>query len=218
MVPDLLAAWCAALPDAEAGDAATTGRDLLARWAEPHRRYHTQTHLADVLRVVDGHGSHADDPGAVRLAAWYHDAVYDPTRTDNEELSAALAAATLPRLRVGPSRVTEVARLVRLSASHNPLPGDHNGALLCDADLSILAAEPPRYAAYARAIREEYAHVADPAFRSGRAAVLRALLELPALFHVPRLARAWEAPARANVARELTDLAGDASGGAGRNR
>ncbi|CCA57354.1 hypothetical protein SVEN_4068, partial [Streptomyces venezuelae ATCC 10712] len=76
--------------------------------------------------------------------------------------------------------MTEVARLVRLTTSHDPAPGDLNGETLCDADLAILATAPDTYQGYAAAVREEYAFVPDDAFREGRAAVLRHLLDSPA--------------------------------------
>ncbi len=206
-VGDLLTAWHATLPaSAPAGLAARVGEDLLARWSEPHRHYHTLNHLGVVLAVVEEHSSRAEDPAAVRLAAWYHDAIYDPHRVDNEEASALLAEAALPDLGVPPERVAEVARLIRLTASHDPIPGDRNGGLLTDADLCVLASPPQVYQAYVAAVRREYAHVPDDAFNVGRAAVLQNLLSLPRLFHTPVLRERWEDAARANVTRELSGL------------
>lgn len=206
-VSDLLQAWRAALP-ASAPDALVTqdGEDLLARWSEPHRRYHTTDHLRVVLAVVDDHAARADDPDAVRLAAWYHDAIYDPQRVDNEEASALLAESTLPNLGVPPVRVAEVARLVRLTASHDPIPGDRNGGLLTDADLCVLASPPDIYQAYTAAVRREYSFVPEQAFVAGRAAVLDGLLALPRLFHTPALRERWEDIARSNLTRELAGL------------
>lgn len=140
--------------------------DLLARWNEPHRHYHTQRHLDVMLAVIDAHADLADDPAQVRLAAWFHDAVYDPRASDNEAASAGLAARALRRLGLDP---TEVVRLVHLTATHDPGPGDRNGLLLTDADLAILAADPATYDAYAAAVRREYHHVPDHRFRTGRA-------------------------------------------------
>jgi predicted metal-dependent HD superfamily phosphohydrolase len=206
-VKDLLGAWRAALPPgAPATAASRTGADLLARWSEPHRHYHTTRHLAAVLAVVDDHAPAAVDPHAVRLAAWFHDAVYDPARADNEEASALLAESVLPTLQVGPSRVAAVARLVRLTATHAASPGDRDAALLMDADLAILAAPPETYRAYTAAVRREYAHVDDASFTRGRAAVLATLLALPRLFHLPVLHDRWEAAARRNVTAELAGL------------
>jgi predicted metal-dependent HD superfamily phosphohydrolase len=206
-VSDLLTAWQTTLPAAApAGLAARVGEDLLARWSEPHRYYHTVNHLRVVLAVVNEHSGRAEDSTAVRLAAWYHDAIYDPHRVDNEEASALLAEASLPDLGVPPDRVAEVARLVRLTASHDPIPGDRNGGLLTDADLCVLASPPDVYRAYTAAVRREYAHVPDDAFVIGRAAVLQNLLCLARLFHTPELRDRWEDMARANLTRELSGL------------
>ncbi|MEU6218347.1 hypothetical protein ABZ845_12630 [Streptomyces sp. NPDC047022] len=177
--------------------------DLLRRWSEPQRRYHTVEHLAAVLDHIDVLEEYADDPDAVRLAAWFHDAVYLPDRSTNEERSARLAERALPEAGVAQGTTGEVARLVRLTVGHAPEPGDANGAVLCDADLAILAAPPHAYAAYTAAVRQEYGFVPDEAFRVGRAAVLRQLLDLPGLFRTPYGRREWEATARWNLAAEL---------------
>ncbi|OAH15788.1 HD domain-containing protein [Streptomyces jeddahensis] len=177
--------------------------DLLARWSEPHRRYHTTEHLRAVLDHVDVLEEHADDPALVRLAAWFHDAVYLPERSTNEERSARLAERALRELGVGESGTAEVARLVRLTVTHDPASGDANGEVLCDADLAILASPPETYAAYTAAVREEYGFVPDDAFREGRAAVLRQLLALPALFRTPYGREHWEERARRNLTTEL---------------
>jgi predicted metal-dependent HD superfamily phosphohydrolase len=173
--------------------------DLIRRWSEPHRHYHTLEHLATVLSIVD-------DDGPVPLAAWFHDAVYDPRRDDNEEASARLAETALTALRRPTDEIAEVARLVRLTATHDPEPGDRNGALLADADLASLAADPPVYDRCVQAIRREYSHVPDDRFRKGRAAVLRRLLDLPALYRIVPERADWDARARANLSRELAAL------------
>ncbi|MET8463006.1 HD domain-containing protein [Micromonospora zamorensis] len=216
---DLLDRWRIAARGAGAGSGLTStgaGEQLLARWREPHRHYHTVPHLAAVLDVVDEHADLAGRPDVVRLAAWFHDAVYDPRAAGdaNERDSAALAESMLAGLGVPVPTAAEVRRLVLLTAGHTVAPGDPDGALLCDADLAVLAAPPADYDRYAAAIRREYAHVPEPAFRAGRAAVLTGLLALPALFRLPPLAARWEEPARDNVRRELAALS-EGSTGAG---
>ncbi|MGW3345401.1 HD domain-containing protein [Nonomuraea rubra] len=181
------------------------GAELVARWAEPHRRYHTLAHLAAVLTAIDDLAAEAADLGAVRLAAWFHDAVYDGRAGWDEERSAQLAQSRLPRCGVPAGRVAEVARLVRLTAAHDTLqPGDRNGAVLCDADLAVLAG--PGYDDYTRAIRQEYDHVPDALFAQGRAAVLRRLLATPTLYRTPHARALWEERARANMTAELEAL------------
>ncbi len=183
-------------------------RDLLARWAEPQRHYHTASHLAAVLDRVDELAAHADDPDAVRLAAWFHDAVYRPDRSENEERSAALACRALREAGLPEPLVHEVDRLVRLTVDHHPAPGDRNGEVLCDADLAVLGGPPEAYDAYSAAVREEYSFVPPDAFRTGRATVLRRLLALPALYRTPEAHARYDARARANMHRELAALGG----------
>ncbi|MEU9011147.1 hypothetical protein AB0D12_15450 [Streptomyces sp. NPDC048479] len=208
---DLRARWnrtlLAARHDAGAPDPLPYAENLLSRWSEPQRHYHTVDHLMAVLNHIDVLEEHAADPDLVRLAAWFHDAVYLPDRSENEERSAHLAERALTEAGLTPAATAEVARLVRLTVTHAPEIDDPNGAVLCDADLAILAAPPEPYAAYTAAVREEYAFVPDDAFREGRAAVLRQLLGLPRLFRTPHGEREWESRARHNLATELKLLA-----------
>ena len=200
-------AWLRAAAAVRArSDVAHVGADLLGRYAEPHRRYHDLALLDDVLRHVDELAEHAGDVRVVRLAAWCHDAVYDPTATDNEERSARLAETSLSELRVDDAIVAEIARLVRGTADHAPVPGDRDAAVLCDADLAILASGPERYQVYVEAVRAEYEHLDDGTFARGRAAVLRSLLGRDPMFSTPTGRDRWEAAARANVTAELARL------------
>lgn len=180
--------------------------DLLRRWQEPQRRYHTVGHLTAVLDHIDVLEEYAHDPDVVRLAAWFHDAVYLPERSENEERSARLAERALPEAGVPAARTAEVARLVRLTVGHDPADDDPDGQVLCDADLAILASPPSAYAAYTAAVREEYHFVPNEAFRTGRAGILRQLLDLPRLFRTPYGASEWEATARYNLTSELEML------------
>jgi len=187
-------------------DPAPYADNLLARWQEPQRHYHTLAHLTAVLDHVDVLEKYAADPDVVRLAAWFHDAVYFPDRSENEERSARLAERALPEAGVSEAKTAEVARLVRLTVSHDPADDDRDGQVLCDADLAILASPPSAYAAYTAAVREEYHFVPGDAFRAGRAAVLRQLLDLPRLFRTPYGQAEWEATARYNLTSELEML------------
>jgi predicted metal-dependent HD superfamily phosphohydrolase len=201
-VEALLEPWVEALGPAPEVRAA--GRDLLARWAEPHRRYHDLRHLAEVLvalRTLD-----ADVPATVLCAAYWHDAVYDPAAADNEQRSAVLAADGMGGLGAAPPDVAEVVRLVLLTATHRPKPEDDAGGLLCDADLAVLGSAPERYLRYAADVREEYAHLGDEEFRRGRAAVLRGLADRASLFTTASGRRRWERPARENLRAELARL------------
>lgn len=200
---DLRSRWTALVPDApEVAD------ELLARYGEPVRHYHDQRHLVEVLDTIDLLAADTHDLTAVRLAGWFHDAVYDPRRFDNEEASARLAQDLLCETGVDDRQADEVARLVRLTAHHDPDPHDVDGGVLCDADLAILAAAPERYGGYVADVRAEYAHLDDAVFRQGRAAVLDRLLSRERLYTTRHGQVHWEERARRNLTAELTLLRG----------
>jgi predicted metal-dependent HD superfamily phosphohydrolase len=203
------------------------GRDLLERYAEPHRHYHDRRHLAEVLAGVALLAEHADDLSVAVAAAWWHDAVYavpvltsagsatsgvspssavDSDGLSNEESSARLAEGTLTALEVDPERVSRVGALIRMTATHDPSSLEPDAEVLNDADLSVLASPPNRYATYVADVRLEYAAVPDDLFRTGRAALLRSLLDNDRIFRTPSAHERWEADARANVAAELREL------------
>ena len=206
VVGDLMEAWAEVIgPNTADAGAIAVGERLLASWSQPHRRYHCVAHLRDVLAAVDELAFCADDANAVRLAAWYHDSVYDG-RPDDEERSARRAETELSRLGVRAGLVDEVARLVRLTVTHDPAAGDHNGEVLSDADLSALAVRPDVYRRNTAAIRLEYTHIDDTVFTKGRLQVLAALLEAPAVFRTEAGRQRWEASARQNMLAEMADL------------
>jgi predicted metal-dependent HD superfamily phosphohydrolase len=205
-VEDLLAAWRTLLSrHSSSPDIARAGRALLACWAQPHRRYHDVDHLRSILGYVDQLADCADNIDAVRLAAWYHDAVFD-ARPDDEERSAVRAEVDLAALGVGTSLVDEVAHLVRMTARHDPEPGDRDAEVLSDADLASLALPTEAYRRNSAAIRTEFAHVADEVFQAGRARIVERLLAAPSLYRTSAARRWWEAAARANLIRELSTL------------
>jgi predicted metal-dependent HD superfamily phosphohydrolase len=186
--------------------AASAAFDQLAdAYASPGRAYHVLAHVGQVLRVLVPLSGQARDFVAVQFAAWFHDAVYDPRAADNEERSAAFAAAALRSLGLAEERIAEVGRLILLTKTHDPAETDSDGRLLVDADLAILAATPAEYQHYAAAIRQEYAWVPDEAYRSGRRAVLQKFLQRPRLYRTAALAR-WEEAARRNLTAEVATL------------
>src|SRR5215207_1490712 len=197
---ELMTRWEATLPHQE--EVATA---LLVRYAEPHRHYHTASHLARVLQMIDEFAE-CQNLFLVRLAAWFHDAVYaiPPGQILNEEAIARLAVRELSRAGLEQEDLTQVARLVRLTATHTPGSRDPEGELLCDADLEILAASPEEYAAYTAAIRAEYAAVPEAAFVAGRLEIMAPLAEGD-IFRTTK-GRALTEAARVNVAAECAEL------------
>ncbi len=213
LVPAWVRACVGAGATASHAEVEAVGERLLARWTEPHRHYHNARHLADVLAHVDELAEEAHEADIVRLAAWYHGAVFDAAERasyahrggEDERASAALARLELGQLGLPQRAVDRVADLVSALARHTPMPGDDDCAVLCDADLAMLAAEPQRYRTYLSDLRAEYAHIPLEDFVRARLAILRRLEGRPRLFVSP-LGRSWEEPARQNVAGELQRL------------
>lgn len=192
-----------------AGDGSETGAvgaELLKRWSEPHRRYHALPHLWKTLSAVDILRQTAHDVDAVRYAVWFHDAVYEGRPGEDEDASARLARRLLDSIGAAPELIGEVTRLVLLTKGHRPASDDGDGAVLCDADLSILGAGPEEYLAYTTAVRAEYRHLSDGVFRDGRLRFLETALERSHLFHTGPGRRRWEARARDNMRAEAERL------------
>jgi predicted metal-dependent HD superfamily phosphohydrolase len=190
--------------------------DVLIRYAEPHRHYHTATHIMFVLRhlheISDASTGHVS--AEVVAAALYHDAIYDARAADNEACSAVLAANDLTEIGWTADRCESVARLILATAGH--LADDHgttagpapstDTAMLLDADLAILGADPGAYQAYVNGVRAEYRHVDDDQWRAGRTAVLHRFLDRQRLFLTDHMHTTLEHRARANVEAELAAL------------
>ena len=192
--------WCRT-GNASETEAKAIWSGLSALYQEPHRHYHNLTHIAASLAELDatGKGTHE-----LEGAIWFHDVIYDPARSDNEAASAvwfeSITAAWLAL-----ERRSTIARLIAATDFRMPRSEDADEALMVDIDLAILSADWPAYDVYRRAVRREYAHVPDEAFRAGRAKVMASFLKQPV--YRTSFFEARESKARENISRELDELA-----------
>ena len=178
--------------------------DLNTRYTAPDRHYHNLEHIEACLRELDTARAAALHADAIEMAIWFHDAIYDSHRSDNEEQSAQLAIAACRCL--GAAHLCEeVAELIR-ATNHRAPPTTPDAALLIDIDLSILGTPAAIFDRYELAIRAEYAWVSAADFRTGRAKVLRHFLDRPRLFTTDQFFARCEKPARENLARSLAAL------------
>jgi predicted metal-dependent HD superfamily phosphohydrolase len=186
------------------------GLKLLEKWSSPGRDFHNLRHLVDVLARVDELAEETHEPDLVRLAAWYHGAIFDAADAaayanrggEDEVASAVLAREELLTLGVPVPSAERVHDLVIALVRHTPNPADFDCAVLCDADLAMLAAEPQRYKAYLHDVRAEYAHLPVEHYLRARLKILRKLIARPSLFVSP-LGAVWEESARQNLSAEL---------------
>ncbi|MEQ1944521.1 hypothetical protein ABMA32_19060 [Mesorhizobium sp. VNQ89] len=185
--------------------------ELSAFYRQPDRHYHGLDHIEALLHLLGENRSEFADPEAVEAAIWFHDAIYDSRRADNEAKSAALAADRLAGT-VDPARLSRVVAMIEATATHAlpDLPGKarRDAALFLDMDLAILGAPADAFDAYEAAIRREYGWVDEASWRTGRAAVLRKFADRPAIFHTDLFGTRYEQPARKNIERSLSQLNG----------
>jgi predicted metal-dependent HD superfamily phosphohydrolase len=181
-------------------------QQLSAAYAEPARAYHTAAHIRDCLTQLDRSRELTARPDEVEAALWFHDAVYVPGAPDNEERSARMAQAAMVDGQVPQELAHRVAELVR-ATRHQMIPDAADARLVCDIDLSILGREPEIFDDFERKIRREFAWVPEPAYRSSRSEVLAGFLRRRFIYQTEYF-RAWyEASARQNLKRILSELA-----------
>jgi predicted metal-dependent HD superfamily phosphohydrolase len=175
---------------------------LVKAYSEPQRAYHSLQHLTECLCVFDEVKGFMQQPDLIEVALWFHDAVYDPKRGDNEALSAEMAVAAI----TGQTIASEVERLIMLTKSHQPGSGPDD-AWIIDIDLSIFAQPRDRVLEYERQIREEYQWVPEEVYREKRCEILRGFLERERIYHTHWAAERYEKPAREGLHQLLAQLA-----------
>jgi predicted metal-dependent HD superfamily phosphohydrolase len=178
---------------------------LVASYSEPHRKYHTVQHLDECLAHLDEVRSEAERAGEVELALWFHDAIYDTLRKDNEKRSAEWARESALAGGLSNEQANRVYALI-LVTMHDALAAGRDAAVLVDVDLSILGAETARFDEYERQIREEYSWVPGPLYRKSRRQILRGFLERERIYSTEYFLARHETRARENLTRSLDGL------------
>lgn len=187
-------------------DAAPVFEVLQTRYSEKHRAYHNLKHIADCLEEFDAVRGRCEHADAVEFALWFHDVIYDPKAKDNEEQSAAFARRVCNDVKLPASFANKVETLI-LATKHAAEPQGNDAQIIVDVDLSILGQSEATFDKYERNIRAEYAWVPESQFRSGRASILKSFLARKRIYSTEYFHAKYEAPARANLARSLQNLA-----------
>lgn len=181
--------------------------ELVACYSQPHRKYHTVSHIDECFAQFDLLRAEAKRPAEIELALWFHDAIYDVRRRDNELKSADWARAVATASGLPVSVVDRIWSLVMVTR-HDGFAVEPDEKILVDVDLSILGAPADRFDGYERQIREEYAWVPEIVFRAKRRKILEDFLVRAAIFNTPTFMATYEAQARTNLARSLQQLGG----------
>lgn len=188
------------------GDAETHA-ELRRHYSEPGRVFHTLHHVSECLDLLEQARAVAERPQELELAIWFHDAIYEVRRADNELRSADWARTALEAAGAAPDLVERVYGLVLATAAQaEPLTDDE--CLMIDIDHAVLGSRPARYAEYERQLRQEYRHVPQMLYQSVRKKDLRDWLLRPRIYWTDWFSRRYETLARANIQRALRRLSG----------
>ncbi len=185
--------------------------ELVRAYTAPDRHYHDLRHIETLLDLARLHATALDDADAVEAAIWFHDAIYDTRRHDNEARSATFAIECLAG-GASANRIDRIAAMIRATAGHAVPDLADDGArrdcaLFLDMDLAILGSPQAAFAAYEEAVRREYAWVPEPLWISGRRQVLERFLARPAIYASPQFRASHEVLARKNLAQALAGIA-----------
>ncbi len=185
-------------------------QDIAVRYNETQRAYHSLQHIQQLFLQFEQIKHHLNELHIIALALYYHDVIYDPRRSDNELKSAEYMVEAL-RCYLSAEQCQHIYALIMMTATHELhecLDKDtvSDAAYLLDMDLSILGTPWSEYEVYAQAVRQEYRHIANEDYRTGRITVLQKLLSHPVLYLTAYYHNQFEVQARDNIKREISLL------------
>jgi predicted metal-dependent HD superfamily phosphohydrolase len=184
-------------------DADVVGEALIRAWDESQRHYHDRSHLTWLLDEADRRAALIRDPAFVGYSIWFHDAIYEPGRPDNEARSADWAREVL---KGNPSLASQVGAVIEQTKNHWQGKADGDAAIFLDMDIAILGAEREIYRRYTARIRAEFSQFPDAAYMAGRSAFLEGAVGREALFRTHFYSETLDASARTNMLWELGEL------------
>ena len=182
---------------------ATVFEELIVAHTNASRYYHNSEHVRHLLTLAKSTEVIAENSSVIKLAAWFHDYVYDPQAQDNEIKSAVYAEETLTKLNVASDLINLVKQIIVSTQKHKPLSNSIDNLLFLDLDLSILGASGDRYLKYAQNIRKEYSWLSDRDYQLGRRRVLKGFLARNKIYYTNYFYWQLEQQARANLNQEI---------------
>ena len=177
---------------------------LVDLYGEPHRRYHTLDHVRHCLGEFDQVAALMDDPDAVEMALWFHDAVYQAGAADNERRSAELFRQWSEGW-VDAAFLQRVDDLI-MATTHRDPPARRDERFIVDIDLSGFGLPWETFERDGHLIRAECGDIGDDAYYPGLLRFLRSLQSRPTFFLTDFFQRRYEPIARDNIRRVIERL------------
>jgi predicted metal-dependent HD superfamily phosphohydrolase len=186
----------------------TIYNDLIKRYSESHRYYHSINHIEDLLNIMREYIPSDQNKNLILAAIWWHDCIYHPTSNSNEEDSANLFLNHARYLNLTSSFVEEVKFMILQTKNHTFYPDKHTKSLayFLDADLSILGSDPVKYTDYVYSIKKEYSFIPKDIFNYKRAEILKSFLARKQLFFTKIFQARFEGQARINIQNEINNI------------
>jgi predicted metal-dependent HD superfamily phosphohydrolase len=182
-------------------DSQATFNDLITAYTQADRYYHNLNHISECLQLLHAYQTYTKHPHEVSLAIWFHDAIYNPKRDDNEERSAHWAQTFLQSNKQSTSVTHRIYNMILATKHHQA--DNSSQALMMDIDLAILGSSPSRFNQYEKAIQQEYAWLSADRYYAGRSHILKSLLARETIYYTPALRRVFEQQARENLTATL---------------
>lgn len=179
--------------------------EIEKRYSESGRHYHTLVHLDNLSRELIPFRNKFSNWHTIVFSIVYHDIVYNPLKSNNEEKSADFAVARLSRSSFPPTETERCKRIILATRAHQA-DADHDVNLFTDADLSVLGSETTDYFNYAAQIRKEYSVYPDFLYWPGRKKVLKHFLDMPSIFKTGEFRDRYEKKARLNLQSEFDSI------------
>lgn len=182
-----------------------TYESLISAYSESHRYYHDLGHLKMVLTQFAKVERLAENKGHVELALWFHDVIYKPFSSANEQNSAKWASEFLESNGVAKAVVKNVSGLV-MATSHLGEVISSDEKLIVDIDLAVLGQSKEEYEKYLNGVRQEYWLVPSFIYRKKRKAILQSFLERGKIYYNETFNNELGTKAHRNLLNDIKNL------------
>lgn len=174
-------------------------------YSDGNRCYHNLNHLENILIELKEVKNQINNWDCILFTLFYHDIVYDTTRTNNEEVSAEFAGLRMKKINCDPKEI-HLCKEQILATKKHLLSSNADTNYFIDADLSILGMPWKFYSEYFRNIKKEYALFPDEMYTKGRVEVLHHFLKMEKIYKTEYFFTKFEAQAKINLKMELEEL------------
>lgn len=199
-------AWQSCLLDGAADDSSDIHRRLIDAYLEPQRYYHSLEHIRHCHDMFDQCRALLQQPQAIELAIWFHDAVFEPGKCDNERLSADLYLQLSAAVHDAPTRAL-VERLIMATLHDGENLDDSDACYMVDIDLSSFGLPWPEFLRDSNNLRRENARLGDAEYYRKQTGFQTCLLARERFFQTDFFAERYEQQARDNLARFFAQIA-----------